>query len=379
METKGVELRWQDPRTKTYLGSPSIVRLPDGALLASHDYFGPGCPRNHENEEHLTSVYRSEDGGRSWVNLTHIANAYWSTLFVLDDAAYLLGVSQQYGSIVIRRSTDGGFTWTHPSDGARGLLFKGGPRYQRPNYHCAPTPVLVSNGRVFKAFEDCTPCVWGTGFQSLVISAPVGSDLLDHTSWTMTPKVPFNPEWLPWKGSTTPGWLEGNVAQGPDGRLVNVLRFNADPLSNKAAILGLTADGSALAVDPETMFIDMPGGCHKFTIRRDPRCGRYLTLSNHNINPAFPWQRNVLALCASIDLRQWHVCVTVLSDGPRTDEDDSVKRTGFQYVDWQFDGDDILMLVRVARHGAPNFHDSNRIVFWRIPDYSDLLVRERLP
>jgi hypothetical protein len=51
------ELRWQDPATKTYLGSPSLVRLPDGALLATHDYFGPGCPRNHEGEEHLTSVY----------------------------------------------------------------------------------------------------------------------------------------------------------------------------------------------------------------------------------------------------------------------------------------------------------------------------------
>ncbi len=52
------ELRRQDPATLTYLGSPSLVRLPDGTLLATHDYFGPGCPRNHENEAHLTSVYR---------------------------------------------------------------------------------------------------------------------------------------------------------------------------------------------------------------------------------------------------------------------------------------------------------------------------------
>ena len=40
------ELRFQDAATQTYFGSPSIVRLPDGALLASHDYFGPGCPVN---------------------------------------------------------------------------------------------------------------------------------------------------------------------------------------------------------------------------------------------------------------------------------------------------------------------------------------------
>ena len=111
-----VEIKYQPERSVTFLGSPSIVRLPDGALLATHDYFGTGCPRNHEAEESLTSVYRSEDAGASWSNVTHVMNAYWSTLFVHRDAVYLLGTSQQYGSIVIRRSDDGGFRWTHPED-----------------------------------------------------------------------------------------------------------------------------------------------------------------------------------------------------------------------------------------------------------------------
>ena len=87
-----------------------------GALLVTHDYFGTGCPRNHEDEESLTSVYRSEDDGATWINVTHVMNAYWSSLFVHGGAVYLLGVSQQYGSIVIRRSDDGGFRWTHPAD-----------------------------------------------------------------------------------------------------------------------------------------------------------------------------------------------------------------------------------------------------------------------
>ena len=58
-----VEIKYQPERSVTFLGSPSIVRLPDGALLVTHDYFGTGCPRNHEDEESLTSVYRSEDDG----------------------------------------------------------------------------------------------------------------------------------------------------------------------------------------------------------------------------------------------------------------------------------------------------------------------------
>ena len=84
-------------RAKSYLGSPSIIRLPDGALLASHDYFGlAGCPRNHEGEESLTSIYRSEDDGATWVNVTHIMNCYWSSLFLHNGAVYILGTSQQY-------------------------------------------------------------------------------------------------------------------------------------------------------------------------------------------------------------------------------------------------------------------------------------------
>ena len=66
-------IKYQDPATRTYLGSPSILRLDDSSLLVTYDYFGPGCPRNHEGEEHLTSVYRSSDNGESWTNVTHIA------------------------------------------------------------------------------------------------------------------------------------------------------------------------------------------------------------------------------------------------------------------------------------------------------------------
>ena len=139
------EIKFQDAKTQTYLGSPSIVRLADGTLLATHDYFGKGCPLNHENEEHLTSVYRSDNNGETWVNITHIANAFWSSLFTLNGSVYLLGTSQQYGSIVIRRSCDGGYTWTHPKDEKSGLLFRGGPFREPPNYHCAPVPILLKD------------------------------------------------------------------------------------------------------------------------------------------------------------------------------------------------------------------------------------------
>ena len=92
------ELKYQDSATHTYLGSPSIVRLPNGDLLATHDYFGPGSPKSQDGMACLTSVYRSTDAGDTWSNVTHIVNAYWSSLVSLKDAVYLLGVSQEAGS-----------------------------------------------------------------------------------------------------------------------------------------------------------------------------------------------------------------------------------------------------------------------------------------
>ena len=239
------QVKYQSEKTKTYLGSPSIVRLPDGTLLATHDYFGPGCPRTPEGEEGLTSVYRSEDNGVTWHNVTHIMNAFWGNLFSHEGSVYWLGISQQYGSVLIRRSEDGGFTWTHPNDEHTGLLFKGGYYRDPPNYHCAPMPVLSKDGRLYRAVEDCDPCEWGQGFKACVISASLDADLLDAKNWTMSNKLAFDPAWVPasWEGLENPGWLEGNVVEAPNGELWNILRFNSRPLVDKAAIVNVYDEG----------------------------------------------------------------------------------------------------------------------------------------
>ena len=186
-------LRYQDPDTKTYLSSPSITRLPDGNILATHDYFGVDSPVNHEGMQHLTSVYRSKDHGNTWDNITHISGAFWSTLFVHLDRVYLLGTSQEWGSIVIRRSDNGGLMWTDPKDIATGLLFKAGPNQNIPNYHCGATPVLNAQGRLYKGFENLVTNDNGDAtLEAFVISVSENDDLLDGSKWTMTNKLKLN-------------------------------------------------------------------------------------------------------------------------------------------------------------------------------------------
>jgi hypothetical protein len=369
------DVKFQDAATKTYLGSPSIIRLDSGDLLVTHDYFGPGCPRNHENEEHLSSVYRSRDEGKTWTNVTHIAGAYWSNLFKHGGSLYLLGVSQQYGSIVIRRSGDNGNTWTHPKDEKSGLLFKGGYYHTPPNYHCAPVPILAKGGRIYRAFEDCDPCIWGRGFRSLVISADENADLLAASSWSMSNKLAYDPAWTPaeWGKLPCPGWLEGNVLETPEGEIWNILRFNSTPVAEKAAMVKVHDEGRRITFDPATGFISFPGGMTKFTIRRDPQTQMYLTLSNNNTDPARASQRNVLSLHASPDLIHWRHVKTLIEDDLGLPHADSVRLTGFQYVDWQFDGEDIIYAVRTAYDGAHNFHDANRITFHKLEQFRGLV------
>lgn len=373
---KLTELRFQDPGTKTYLGSPSLVRAPDGAWVASHDYFGPGCPRNHENEESLTSIYRSEDDGSSWKSITHLTNAYWGTLFAHAGALWHFGVTQQYGSICIRRSDDNGFTWSHPKDDASGLLFRGGAFHANPNYHCAPVPVLIHNGRLWRAFEDCREAKWGSGFHALMLSAPLDADLLRASSWTMSEPLAFNQAWLKpeWTLNLDPrwpasGWLEGNAVATPDGGLANLIRFYSPWVSDIAAWIDVSPDGKELSFDPRTGYVPLPGGRHKFQIRRDPSGGKYFAMANPHFDHGKRDRRNRLDLLVSEDLRSWKSALTVVEDDSPLTPEESIDRVGFQYPDWQFDGDDLVALVRTAYNGAHNFHDSNRITFHRVPNF----------
>ncbi|KVD83421.1 glycosyl hydrolase [Burkholderia sp. ABCPW 14] len=337
--------------TRVFLGSPSLAILPDGAYVASHDMFGPSAL---PDEVH---VFASHDEGQTWEKLSVVAGQYWSSLFVVDGALYLMGTDRSMGTPVIRRSTDGGATWTTPSDAQTGRFALTG------RYITGPVPVLVERGRVWRAFE----VIEGGDLRSLVLSAPVDRDLLDTRNWRATKPLPSDHSWL---DNNFLAWEEGSVVSTGERDPAIVLRVNTKHGPEMAALVHVRADGRSLSFDPARDFVDFPGGGKKFTVRFDPRSERYWSLANAVPNADgtanLERVRNTLALTSSPDLRHWTVERVLLQSADRL-------RHGFQYADWQFEGDDIVAVVRMAfddsEGGAQSQHDSNYVTFVRVRDF----------
>ena len=192
-------------------------------------------------------------------------------------------------------------------------------------------------------------------------------DSLKADNWISSNFLESSPKWLDGKFG---GWLEGKAVVTPEGRIVNVLRADYRAVVEKAALVTISPDGTRATFDPATGFIDFPGGCKKFTIRYDATSKHYWSLANfvpeEQRNPNPERTRNTLALTRSEDLRNWSVRSIILQ------HPDSAKH-GFQYVDWQFDGDDIIAVSRTAfdddQGGAHDQHDANFLTFHRIQNF----------
>lgn len=367
----GIVVDYIAASTKTFIGSPSLCILPNGDYVASHDHFGPGST---EYQQALTDIFKSSDKGKSWKKISEINGQFWSNLFVDNKTLYIMGTWKHHGNLIIRRSTDGGMTWSDPADSTSGLLLKG-------EFHTAPMPVVIHNNRLWRAIENAKSYTskWGRRYSAMVISAPVNSDLLNASVWSSTNSLPADSTYLDGRFI---GWLEGNAVVTPDGNMIDFLRVaTSEKGRDLAAIVNISEDGSTASFDPSTGFVDFAGGARKFSIRYDSGSGSYFTIANLVTDEFSDMDagsvRNTLVLKSSPDLKEWTINKILLYHP-------DVKKHGFQYVDWQFDGNDIIFLSRTAYDdkfgGANNYHDANWLTFHRIRNFRKLLKRgENIP
>jgi hypothetical protein len=387
-----------------YLGSPSLLPLPSGAWLASHDWFGAGAGALIGTTRVLISR-----GGGPFSPVGNASGMYWATLFSRpgDAAAYLLGTSGDEGghaSIRIARSADEGATWTSATLVADA----------RAGFSTGPTPVLLAGGRLWRAFEHNVGA-WASGYAAVALSAAADApDLLAPGAWALSGELPFSAvaPLVPaaWAAAPPPfsvrpafGWLEGNAVARDDGGagIYILLRVNSAPAANKAALLALGAPGGAPTfkgwVEP------FWGGNSKFSVKRDAATGLYVTLATWVPEPAavslppscgpvvLPPGGAPLPCCGffeacgaaggangtpahascvwchansrnrlSLSVARAAGGPWALAGPPLLLDDTGVPAfvsemgTGFQYVDWVFSGADIVASVRAGYRGSNN-------------------------
>jgi hypothetical protein len=353
--------------SQRYIGSPSLVTLPNGDYVASHDFFGP---KSSEWQQATSRIYTSNNKGKTWRFLTEISGAFWSSLFVHRGDLFLLGPDRHHGTVLIRKSTDGGKTWTQPTNRENGVLLTG-------EFHCAPMPVVEYNGRLWRPMETAHGPIlqWGKRYGAMVMSAPVDADLMNAKSWQASAPILYDSTY---NNGDFGGWLEGNFVVDRDNKMWNMLRVgNIKGTEEKAAFVEIAPDGKTLSFDPKTGFVPFDGGSKKFVVKYDTLTNKYWTLANvipDKYRKQFPTRnpssfRNVLMLQSSTDLKKWTDVKVIL-------QHEDVIHHGFQYVDWSFEGNDIIVLSRTAyfdgKDNARNNHDANYLTFHRIENFRKL-------
>jgi hypothetical protein len=336
------------------LCSPSIIKHPDGFLMASMDVFGGAMPQN------LSFVYRSDDGGETWYYVCDLFPCFWGKLFIHRGEIYMLAMSTEYGDILIGRYD--GKDFCLPT-----VIARGSCSARESGFHHAPMPVTEHAGRLWTAVEYGA---WSVGTHAMtMLSADAEGDLLDASIWTIAEPLPYNPDWQGTVEGESAGCIEGSAVVSPDGELYNILRYQTNgciPSYGKAMVLRVDTS------EPEkrlafSRVIDFPGNLSKFDILYDPQSAKYWTICSRIIDASHAGARNLLSLASSDNLFDWEVNCDLLDY-----RDSDSKKTGFQYVSFVFDGDDLLYLCRTAHNGARNFHDANHSTFHRIKNFRKL-------
>lgn len=339
-----------------YLCSPSLVKHPDGYLLASMDLFAGGHPQN------LTLIFRSDDNGETWHYVSELMPCFWGKMFIHRGELYMLSCNTEYGDLLIGKSTDGGKIFSAPVTLLRGANGKN----CSDGVHKNPQNIFRYNGRIYETLE------WGCwenkefGHAAMVMSCDENDDLLVPENWSFSYPRVFDPDFsyetkgLPKNNMT----IEGTLTLDKDGTLVNVMRFGNDK------DLALVYEVNTKNHDAPLKYrkcIKFPAHLSKFVIKYDEKSERYYSVVTRLYDEAKPSARNLLSLMYSENFDNWYVACDLFD---RRDCD--IAKVGFQYVDFEFDGDDIIYLCRTALNNAASYHDSNYQTFHRIKDFRNL-------
>lgn len=141
-----------------FLGSPSICILPDGTYIASDDLFGKNW---REKFGSSTLIYESKDRGITWRQIARVNGQEWASLFYHNNALYLIGAGIPHCGFVVKKSVDGGKTWTVATDGKSGVICRQKMQANTNNSHCKRQNLCFRRGFWISQAQGLVPYVFG--------------------------------------------------------------------------------------------------------------------------------------------------------------------------------------------------------------------------
>lgn len=317
----------------------------------------------HGEAASVTVLLCSDDGGETFREIDRVDDLRWAHLFEAGGSIHLLGSRVTTKLLAVARLEENG-------------RFKIA-EFEDLTGECCPNAGLTFKGRIYIPNNP------------QILSADENTDLLDTANWTVSNSAEevLTREWY-FKVSGNPKGkyyrpLEPNIIATPEGEIYTLWRLEMQPYNGRAAILRLSADGATLShVKEVNSLVKLPTTVSKFCVRYDVATKLYLTLPSHPTLPTpmgpdwppFAGQRNILSIAASPDLIHWKTLDILLTEHAVINPAYSAICHGHQYAVWDFDGDDILYIVREATDYTRYYHDGKYVSLYRLKNYKQFIA-----
>lgn len=351
--------------------SPSILAVQENGKSVLYASYEVCLTQDAIEREATTYIKRSRDGGATWETVTRVYGLKMSTFFELGGDVYFVGSQFAKGEAVSIYREDAFLTLYH-------LKANGG--YDSVLLSCA----TVSDIFKVQVFDN----VLYFAKNDQIVSCSLDLDIMNPDNWVVTDTHLFDlitPQWFKSvTGKNTTGNMrpiEGNVVKGPDGSIYGIYRVECHPYGNYAVMMKLSANRKTLSFLPNNKsLINLPTTVSRFVIEYDETSGYYICISNlwtMEDSGRCHRARNVLAMSVSKDLQNWKVIDTLLVDREMMTPEFSAWAHAFQYTDFDFDGDDLVLLSREAQGFANSFHDGVYATFYRVKNFR-VLIEENI-
>lgn len=341
--------------------SPSILSTQDenGDTVLYASYELCSVEGSYSEVATKTVIRKSKDGGLTWQQIAVINELRWGDLFLVGETVYLMGCMRNTGNTLLVRVNKDDTVYS------KSLFY----------YGCSgPHENLIADGILYVPYDT-----YG------VHSIPITEDLFDLSKWTSTEAVFKNSkEARAWfsetsghqigSGAGTAMNAEGNMIFY-NGEVYVMYRLESQPYGNYALLMKVSKDReNLLFLENGESLVALPTTVSKFNIKYDESSGLYLCISNLWTVESNCRARNVLGLSVSSDMINWTVVDTLLIEREMMNAECSSWLHAYQYPDWDFDGDDIVMVIREATGFCNHFHDGRYCTFYRISDFRKLIV-----